>query len=150
LCIPGEFFIEDEFPQDPQPFLEKFRIFMRKIKSQPVAHHYKKTPFYHKDLFTCSHVWIRQDSIKKALQPPYSGPFRVVNRISNNLFTIDIAGKLTNISTDRLKPAFLPKDTIIPSTSSIPSSLNEDRPIKTYSGLKKKVHNVIKTLLRGE
>lgn len=78
LKIPGEFFIEEDLPADPEIFVEKHRIHMREIKSQPTAHHHKKTPFYHKNLFDCTHIWIRVDSVKKSLQPPYNGPFRVV------------------------------------------------------------------------
>lgn len=57
LRIPKEFFIE-ELTANPQIFLEKHRTHMREVKSQPAAHHHKKTPFFHQDLFTCTHVWI--------------------------------------------------------------------------------------------
>ncbi|XP_029670043.1 uncharacterized protein LOC115239589 [Formica exsecta] len=140
LKIPGEFFIED-LPADPEIFVEKHQIHMREIKSQPTAHHHKKTPFYHKNLFDCTHVWIRVDSVKKSLQPPYNGPFRVVNRINNNLFTVDVSGKLTDVSTERLKPVFLPKEVDSdPVTSSSTAPLTTSHgTLKTYSGPRKQV-----------
>ncbi|KAL6417712.1 hypothetical protein ACFW04_012561 [Cataglyphis niger] len=86
------------------------------------------------------------DTVRKSLQPPYSGPFRVVERINDYLFTIDISGKIVNSTTDRLKSAFLPKeiDTDLafttPLTPSDPfTSTSSGKQLKTYSGPKKKV-----------
>ncbi|XP_036144890.1 uncharacterized protein LOC118648635 [Monomorium pharaonis] len=145
LRLPGEFFIDEDLPADPEIFIEKHREHMRLIKSRPTAHHCKTTPFHHPALSDCSHVWLREDCLKKSLQPPYSGPFRVVKRVNEYLFTIDIAGKIVNVSTERLKPAFLPKEIPLdhlavsfPATSSIPSVL-PSRPLRTYCGPKKKV-----------
>ncbi|KAL6417711.1 hypothetical protein ACFW04_012561 [Cataglyphis niger] len=88
----------------------------------------------------------RDDTVRKSLQPPYSGPFRVVERINDYLFTIDISGKIVNSTTDRLKSAFLPKeiDTDLafttPLTPSDPfTSTSSGKQLKTYSGPKKKV-----------
>ncbi|GFS49141.1 retrovirus-related Pol polyprotein from transposon opus, partial [Nephila pilipes] len=60
--------------------------------------------FVHKDLRSCSHVFVRIDRIRKALEPPYQGPYRVVER-SENFFTLSM--KNVNISIDHLKPAYL-------------------------------------------
>ncbi|KYN16695.1 hypothetical protein ALC57_11013 [Trachymyrmex cornetzi] len=121
LRIPGEFFLEDP-PADPEMFLEKHRIAMRNIKSRPTSHHCNKTPFYHKNLFHCTHVWVRDDTVRKGFQPPYSRPFCIINRINVYLFTINFAGKSANVSTERLKPAFLPKESDSVSTVPLPSS----------------------------
>lgn len=89
-------------------------------------------------------VWIREDAVKKSLQSPYNGPFRVIDRLSDNLFSIDVSGKLTNVSTERLKPAFLPKkitsDPVIVNSPSntVPSNTCHGT-LKTYPGRKKKV-----------
>ncbi|KAL6417762.1 hypothetical protein ACFW04_014359 [Cataglyphis niger] len=64
-------------------------IYMREIKSRPTAYHHKKTPFFHKNLYDCTHVWVRDDTVRKSLQPPYSGFFRSIERINDYLFTID-------------------------------------------------------------
>jgi len=99
----------------------------------------------HKNLFDCTHVWVRDDSVRKALQSLYSGPFRVINRVNDNLFTVEILGKLVNISTERLKPTFLPKKLVYyPPLQISASSLTpqvDKKSLKTYSdSKKKKVH----------
>ncbi|GFT06139.1 transposon Ty3-G Gag-Pol polyprotein [Nephila pilipes] len=62
--------------------------------------------FVHKDLQTCSHVFVRVDRVKKTLEPPYEGPFTVIHR-NEKYFTLLVKGKPVNISVDRLKPAHL-------------------------------------------
>ncbi|EZA53593.1 hypothetical protein X777_06949 [Ooceraea biroi] len=144
LRILGEFFIEEDPPSDPEIFLEKHRLHMREIKSSLTSHHQRKTTFFHKSLFDCSHVWLRADAVRKSLQPPYSGPFRDVERINDNLFSIDISGKTVNVSTECLKPAFLPKDFVeVRSPSTFVASVTPVlppaimRPLRTYLDPKK-------------
>ena len=54
--------------------------------------------------YLSSHVFIRVDRVKKPLQPPYNGPFRVIERM-DKYFIIDVNGKHDSISIDRLKVA---------------------------------------------
>jgi len=65
LRLPGEFFTDVDMLPDPQPFLEKFTQHMLLIRSIPAAYHHKKAAFLHQDLFTCSHVFLRVDAVKK-------------------------------------------------------------------------------------
>ncbi|GFX83889.1 transposon Ty3-I Gag-Pol polyprotein [Trichonephila clavipes] len=51
-------------------------------------------------------MFIRVDSLKKALEPPYDGRFPVAKRY-DKYFTVKIKGKDINISVDKLKPAYL-------------------------------------------
>nr|XP_004227539.1 uncharacterized protein LOC101242407 [Ciona intestinalis] len=44
------------------------------------------------------------DRLKRALERPYEGPFRVVGR-AKTYFTIDFGTRVTTVSIDRLKPA---------------------------------------------
>ncbi|GFT03229.1 hypothetical protein TNCV_3610841 [Trichonephila clavipes] len=66
----------------------------------------KQNIFVHKDLKSCSHVFLRIDRVKKALEPPYEGPYTVQKKY-DKYFTILIKDKTVNISVDRLKPAYL-------------------------------------------
>ncbi|GFX89749.1 uncharacterized protein TNCV_3711811 [Trichonephila clavipes] len=71
-------------------------------------HHGQHTIFVSKDLTTCSHVFLRTDSLRKDLQPPYEGPYKVVDRIEK-VFRILRHGKEVSVRIDRLKPAYTPK-----------------------------------------
>ncbi|KOX67288.1 hypothetical protein WN51_00012, partial [Melipona quadrifasciata] len=54
-------------------------------------------------------VFLRHGTVRGSLQPPYDGPFRVIER-GDKTFVIDIYGKNSRVSIDRLKPAFILTD----------------------------------------
>ncbi|XP_011859955.1 PREDICTED: protein NYNRIN-like, partial [Vollenhovia emeryi] len=121
LRIPGEFFLQEDFTPDPQIFVDDFRQHMRQVKP---------------------------DAVKKPLERPYSGPFKVLERTSDKVYTIEINGRPTAVSIERLKPAhFIPDDIPIandPSTSDATdkpsaSSSAQSGTLKTYAGPKRKV-----------
>ena len=61
-----------------------------------------------KDLKNCTHVWLRIDRVRKSLEAPYSGPYKVLAR-TEKFFTIELPnGDKNNVSIDRLKPARIP------------------------------------------
>ncbi|XP_011858688.1 PREDICTED: uncharacterized protein LOC105556215, partial [Vollenhovia emeryi] len=148
MRIPGEFFLQEDFTPNPQIFVDDFRQHMRQVKPVPVAHHYKKRVFQFKELSICSHVFLRKDAVKKPLERPYSGSFKVLERTSDKVYNIEINGRPTAVSIERLKPThFIPDDIPIandPSTSDATdkpsaSSSAQSGTLKTYSGPKKKV-----------
>ncbi|XP_026673328.1 uncharacterized protein LOC113464903 [Ceratina calcarata] len=106
LRLPGEFFVCEEESENPQIFLEKFRQYIRAVKPRPAANHSKRRSFIHKDLYTCSHVFIRVDAVKRPLEAPYEGPFEILERVTDHVFKINYNGRTVNVSTERLKPAF--------------------------------------------
>lgn len=115
LRIPGEFFDDLKMPpSDPKFFVEPLRRFMQQFRSIPTAHHHKVKLFIFKDIYSCSHVFLRDDSVKKPLDAPYTGPFQVSRRITDRVFEIVIDGKNITVSVDRLKPAFMPSQHIQP------------------------------------
>ncbi|VDN96356.1 unnamed protein product [Rodentolepis nana] len=59
-----------------------------------------------KDLSTCPFVFVRVDSEKRPLQPPYEGPYKVLKR-KPKYFILDRNGNKDSVSIDRLKPAYL-------------------------------------------
>ncbi|XP_035232591.1 uncharacterized protein LOC118204370 [Stegodyphus dumicola] len=70
----------------------------------------------HPSLKSCSHVYLRIDSVKPPLQQPYSGPHPVIERYDKT-FIISVHGKNQTVSIDRLKPAFFISDkTFVPNT----------------------------------
>ncbi|UYV80525.1 hypothetical protein LAZ67_19000466 [Cordylochernes scorpioides] len=76
------------------------------IRPQPTRQTKQNNIFSHKDLDTCSHVFVRKDFVKRALSAPYEGPFPVVSR-SSKTFTVKINDQNKVISVNRLKPAFI-------------------------------------------
>ena len=58
------------------------------------------------NLYSQSHVFIRQDSFRKPLDQPYKGPFKVISRTKKH-FSIYVNGHQEIVSVDRLKPAFI-------------------------------------------
>lgn len=107
IRVPGEFFLNSETPSNPSVLVENVRQHMRSIRPVQTLHHTNSRIFVHKELGTCTHVFLRDDAVKKPLQQTYTGPHRVVTRISNQIYKVAINGKDVNISTDRLKPAFI-------------------------------------------
>ena len=65
-----------------------------------------KPSFVHRSLDTSSHVFVRDDTVRKPLQPPYKGPFKVLRR-SPKYYVLSQNDKAVSVSIDRLKPAFL-------------------------------------------
>jgi len=80
---------------------------MRQIRPRPTVHHGSKTLFIHKSLEQATHVFVRDDSGPRPLQPAYQGSYEVLARINERLYTILIKDKPSNIAVERLKPAFL-------------------------------------------
>ena len=65
--------------------------------------------FIPKDLQSCDKVWLRIDRIRKPLEAPYSGPYKVIERMPKH-FRIQLSEDVHScVSIDRLKPVIEPK-----------------------------------------
>ena len=84
---------------------------MRKVKPIPVAQKYKRNAFVFKELNSCSHVFLR-DHARKALERPYTGPPKVLNRPSDRVFEIEVNGVARHVSVENIKPAHFLRDDI--------------------------------------
>ncbi|XP_017481735.1 PREDICTED: uncharacterized protein LOC108370837 [Rhagoletis zephyria] len=109
LRIPGEFFQETGPKEVTQETVSQFRAAMQKLRPTQTAHHSTPRVFVSPALNSASQVFVRNDSIRPSLTHPYDGPYPVVKR-SPKFFKLLIRGKHTNISIDRLKPAFFAND----------------------------------------
>ena len=59
------------------------------------------------DLKTCERVWLRVDNVRKALEAPYTGPYKVLRR-SDKTFTIELPNNVhSTVSIDRVKPCIM-------------------------------------------
>ncbi|GFX06194.1 retrovirus-related Pol polyprotein from transposon opus [Trichonephila clavipes] len=106
IKLPGEFFDPPTINMGPQNFVAKLQQHMAELKPLKSPSNRKQNIFVHKDLKSCSHVFLRIDRVKKALEPPYEGPYTVQKKY-DKYFTILIKDKAVNISVGRLKPAYL-------------------------------------------
>ena len=72
-----------------------------------------RTSHVHSDLTACSYVFMRHDTMKKPLQPPFDGPYLVLNQ-TNKHFTLDFAGKKKVVlSTDWIQPTWTPPNLLL-------------------------------------
>lgn len=106
LRLPAEFLEVPSVAVGPHEFLERLRSTMDTLKPIPTADHSKSPVFVHPALEKCTHVFVRNDAVKRPLQAPYDGPYRVLRRTPKT-FTLMIRGRSCTINKDRLKPAFL-------------------------------------------
>lgn len=105
LRLPGEFFDLPTQVGDKAEFVQHLHKSFDRLRPPGTNHHSKPAVFVHKALKTCSHVFVRVDTVKRALQQPYEGPYKVLDR-SDKYFNVLISSKKQRISIDRLKPAF--------------------------------------------
>ncbi|CAH8562835.1 unnamed protein product [Schistosoma haematobium] len=104
LRLPGEFFTPRSRPNFAKSdYVQRLSAFMRTLPpvSTRIQHRQVALP---RELSTCSHVFVRVDSVRKPLQQPYEGPFRVIAR-HEKTFKVDRHGRVEIVSIDRLKPA---------------------------------------------
>lgn len=124
LRIPGDFFTTTPAAADRTAFVRGLKGLFQAIKPVPASRHVSIQPFCHKELDSCSHVFLRVDSIRKPLEPPYTGPHCIVSRNDNRSFCINVNGTQKTVCIDQLKPAHLEvsDSTSIPATDTKPVS----------------------------
>ncbi|BHF78125.1 hypothetical protein SprV_0602123500 [Sparganum proliferum] len=89
--------------EDPTNLLHRLRQFLRTLSPVPPRPSVSES-YLEKDLATCSHVYLRCDRVRRPLEPPYDGPFRVISRGTKN-FRIQRGTRDEVVSVDRLKAA---------------------------------------------
>lgn len=135
LRLPGEFFLPEDITPDPNFFIEEFREYMRQVRPVPAMHKSKNKMFYYKELHDCSHVFLR-NMVKKAMERPYSGPHKIIRRISDRVFEIETQGKIKAVSVELLKPAFFVPDDMVDRAN---TGVSTSQHVKTYSRQDKRV-----------
>ncbi|GFT89449.1 transposon Tf2-11 polyprotein [Trichonephila clavipes] len=116
LCTPAELVLGPLFDcqemfdsskpdDDVVNFVSKLKSHMQSLHPKPPKHHGKRPVFIHPGLLEATHVFLRRDMLRRPLQQPYDGPFKVLQR-KDKVFFLDINGKRVSVSIDRCKPAF--------------------------------------------
>ncbi|XP_077541265.1 uncharacterized protein LOC144153505 [Haemaphysalis longicornis] len=140
LRLPGEFLAalaSSTMPSDPTDFVARFRRTIATLRPSPAAQRSKPTPFVFKELASCTHAFLRDDTVRRPFQPPYSGPHLVVRRDDKN-FTLRLHGNDVCVSIDRLKPAYIAANepgSATPPTGTVPQPpTSQPAPFTTRSG----------------
>ncbi|XP_065336797.1 uncharacterized protein LOC135937568 [Cloeon dipterum] len=108
--LPGEFF-STPGPLTPSELLVRLRSNLEEFCPVPASSHAKPSLFVHPALQTSSHVMLRVDAYRKPLTPHYTGPHKVLER-GEKTFQIEIKGRRTSLSIDRLKPAYAESENV--------------------------------------
>ena len=80
IHISGEFLMPTPRKADPQQIIQRLRRRMNDLRPNPATRRSTQASFIHKDLKDSTHVFLRQDTARRTLQPPYSGPQKVIPR----------------------------------------------------------------------
>lgn len=139
LCLPGQFYYQSPKPSnlDPTSYVDRLKKTVHDLQP-PKDRPQQQTPHVPTDLQTCTKVFIRRDDVRKPLQPPYDGPFKVFS-CSSKHFEVDLGTWTDSVSIDRLKPEHLDTDIVPPATSlpdipTTPTTQAESNVRKTRSG----------------
>ena len=85
LRLPSEFFqCSDQQQLDPIPYVDNLKFFMQQLQPPAVRSHQQKSPYVSSDLDSCTHVFVRHDTVKRPLQQPYDGPFKVTKHCNKH------------------------------------------------------------------
>ncbi|GFS64005.1 transposon Tf2-9 polyprotein [Trichonephila clavipes] len=103
LRLPSDLFSTDKITTTcNQTYVSFLREKMRALQPTPTSAHSNSSIFVPTKLKSCSHVFLRIDSIQPPLSQNYTGPHKVIRR-TDKVFTILINGKRKTVSIDRVK-----------------------------------------------
>jgi hypothetical protein len=91
---------------DPALLITELCQHMVRLRPVPAACHASLVTFVHSDLGKCTHVFLRQDTTRRALDPPYSSPYLVLSWREKTLQLL-MCGRPVTVSADRVKPAYM-------------------------------------------
>ena len=109
IRLPAEFFLPTNQRANSE-YVSRLKEQMGNVRPHPVTRHGEKKIFVFRELVSSPYVFLRYDAIGGPLQPPYDGPFKVIQRGEKN-YTLKINNRDVTVSIDRSKPAFIvPED----------------------------------------
>ena len=83
---------------DPVSYVTKLQNIMSNLQP-PAVHQVHRSSHVSDILSKFTHVFVRHDAVRKSLQQPYNGPFKVLT-ITDKHFTVDFNGRHSVISVD--------------------------------------------------
>ena len=129
LRLPGEFFAPHATPvADPASYVTQLKSSMRALHCTPtrrLLHSSRRPDTSLSSASLINFVFVRP------LQPPYDGPYRVLDRF-DQFYTLDLNGRRDSVSIDRLKPAHVDfpvtPEVQTPSSSTTPTPTPPSQP----------------------
>ncbi|GFX85337.1 retrovirus-related Pol polyprotein from transposon 412 [Trichonephila clavipes] len=109
LRLPAEICTDTSSMPLDYGFVQQLKNQMNQLKPLSTFFHGFSKIFVHPKLDDCSHVFLRVDKVFPSLSQPYTGPHEVLSRNDKHI-TININGKKSCVSLDKVKPAFVFKD----------------------------------------
>jgi hypothetical protein len=106
LRIPGDLLTPAAEPVDPAHLITELRQHMARLRPVPTTRDACPATFVHSDLEKCTHILFRQDTTRRALEPPYRGPYRVLSQRQKTLQLL-VRGRRVTVSNDRVKPPYI-------------------------------------------
>ena len=106
LCLPHEFFTTtSNFCDDPASYVTRLKASISQVKPPLVCTQLQNNTYLSNYLSNCTHVFVRNDKMKKPLQPPYNGPFNYckVIKCDNKYFTLQFQDSIDTVPLDKLK-----------------------------------------------
>jgi hypothetical protein len=104
--IPSKLLTPTADPVEPAHLITQLCRHMARLRPVLAARHASPATFVHKDLQSCTYIFLSQDATRRALGPPYSGPYQVLSRREKTLQLL-VRGKPVTMSADRVKPAYV-------------------------------------------
>ncbi|XP_026331968.1 uncharacterized protein LOC113239259 [Hyposmocoma kahamanoa] len=98
--LPGKFIVAPPkliSPADTSDLITQLRHAMASIRPVPASHHDRPSSFIFKDLATATYVFLRDDTSRRSLQPPYSRPHRVLDKRDKKI-SLDVGGRTVLIT----------------------------------------------------
>ena len=97
LRLPGEFFtsLSQQTVLNPAEYVTQLKTHMQTIRAKSPRLPNRKSSI-DGALLTCTHVFVRCDAVRKLLQPPYDGPYRVFDR-KEKYYIVELKGRTDSI-----------------------------------------------------
>lgn len=106
ITLPGDFIEKTEDLTTQSDFVKELLTIMEEIRPVGTSNHSTDKIFIQKELARCTHVFLRDDTVRKPLKKPYDGPYLVVKR-DDKIFDLKIKERIVKVSIDRVKTAFI-------------------------------------------
>ena len=100
IILPGEFFDDSAVDTliDLANYVGKLKSTMRNVHPVPTRTQSRRS-HVSRDLTSCTHVFVRHDAVRKPLQQPYDGPYKVLARADKFSLLMSMADMTLFLST---------------------------------------------------